>query len=176
MSEVTDTSQEPEEPAFDEPTFIEGPPIAPPQSIDDKVYEQTRRTLAYRAPGPDGEPVPIIPQPEHQESWDQGARAAIECFIRLVPAGDPTAFALEQLWLYLRAVGDQVNVLTSATAAVRSDTAKLVAKLDEYAAVLPEPDSFAAKLGRWGGSKRRTGARPYQALGNAQMGETPTDA
>ncbi len=73
------------------------------------------------------------------------------------------AFALSQLWLFNRAMGDQLNILTTAIAEVRRDTGTLVAKLDEYADMLPEPGSLMARAGRrWGGTReRQRGDPPY---------------
>lgn len=128
----------------------------PPQTPAQHAVEAAIKTLAYR--DRDGEP--IVPQPEHRDSWEQGAWAAAEAFVRLVPQGDPTAFAIEQMWLMLRALGAQLNVLTGAIAEVRKDTGLLVAKVDEYADVLPAPGSLMARVGRWGRSPQFPAVAP----------------
>lgn len=124
----------------------EGPP---PQTPAQHAVEAAIKTLAYR----DRDGNPIVDQPADRTSWEQGAWAAAEAFVRLVPQGDPTAFAIEQMWLFLRAMGDQLNVLTTAIAEVRRDTGQIVAKVAEYADVLPDPDSVLARVGRWGGRR-----------------------
>jgi len=108
--------------------------------------------LDYRVEDPTtpGKQIPVVPQPADRDSWVLGAEAGIRGLLRLVPAPDPTAIALEQLWLYMRAVGSQINVLTG-------HTARMVGKLDEYEHLLPDADSIIGRAGRWG--SRRTDAR-----------------
>lgn len=121
----------------------------PPQNIPEAALRAAVGMLDYRVDDPEhpGHQVPAIPQPADRESWIMGAKAGIEGLLRLVPAPDPTAIALEQLWLYMRAVGSQINVLTG-------HTSRIVGKLDEYEDLLPAPDSLMARAGRWG--SRRT--------------------
>lgn len=139
-----------------------------PQSVGEQVYLATVRTLDYRAPDGAGEMVPIVDQPADRDSWELGARQAIDKCLSMYPSEDPTSFAIGQMWLYLRAMGEQqMNVMTVAIAEIRADTRKLVAKLDEYSDALPDPDSLVGRLGRWGGSKRNRGGN---AGGAQQIG------
>jgi hypothetical protein len=130
-----------------------------PQTPEEHAFQAARKTLDYR----DRDGQPIIDQPDDVTSWEQGCRAGVEAFVRLVPAGDPTAFAIEQMWLFLRAVGEQINVLSKAAAEDRRDLARLVEMLDKYKDVLPEPGSFVAKLGHWGA--RRSFGQPAVGSG-----------
>lgn len=140
------------------PAPAEAPPAEgpaeehPPQTINEAAMRAAVGMLDYRVEDPPGSGnlVPAIPQPADRESWLMGAKAGIEALLRLVPAPDPTAIAIEQLWLFMRAVGQQVNVLTG-------HTARMVGKLDEYEHLLPEPGSLMAKAGRWGSRRAMQG-------------------
>ena len=140
------------------PAAAEAPPDGapaeehPPQNINEAALRAAIGMLDYRIEDPpgSGRQVPAIDQPADRESFIMGAKAGIEGLLRLVPSPDPTAIALEQLWLYMRSVGTQINVLTG-------HTARIVGKLDEYEHLLPAPDSLMAKAGRWGSRRAMQG-------------------
>lgn len=86
---------------------------------------------------------PIIDQPGDRASFEMGVDAGIRAVLRLVPTGDPTALAIEQLWLHQRWMANHLGRVATAVET-------LTGKLAEYEAVLPDPDSFIARAGKWG--------------------------
>ena len=146
----------------DESTMVNEVPAEPsPLTLQEQAFRAAVKTLDYRDPQGD----PIVEQPADLDSFKMGLHQGIEKLTQLVPPEDPTAFAIGQLWMHQRAVAEQINILTTAIAKVNGDTSKLVAKLDEYADALPDPDSLVGRLGRWGGSRRaRQAGDPTQTM------------
>lgn len=121
-----------------------------PYNLAEAARTAALASLDYRSA--DGQP--ILPQPADRDSWVAGMAAGVEAVLRMVPAGDPTSFAIEQLWVHQRWIADAI-------VKVANGMKRLNDKLDEYEAVLPAPDSLIGRVSRYTNARRtqRAGMR-----------------